>query len=201
MKLLGVSRNDHTKSSYTGTGGKILMVALILLLTCFVGTALAAGKGWVKTDWFRLMNFSVLAIGLFFILKKPVSQALNARIEGIKKELSDLENQKKEAEEKLAEYNEIFSKLDKEVEELVAEYVKQGEQAKEKILKEAETVAVKLEEQARKNIENEFKRAKKELHAEVLDMALSKAEEIIKAKISPEDQDRLVDDYLKKVVA
>ena len=47
----------------------------------------AAPKGWVKTDWFRVMNFSVLAIALFFILKKHLSQALHARIKGIKDEL------------------------------------------------------------------------------------------------------------------
>jgi len=39
------------------------------------------------------------------------------------------------------------------------------------------------------------------LKEEILQVALVKAEEIIKAKISSEDQDRLVDDYLEKVVA
>ncbi|NNK85020.1 MAG: hypothetical protein HKO91_05660, partial [Desulfobacterales bacterium] len=54
------------------------------------GDGQAASKGWVETDWFRVMNFSVLAIALFFILKKPLSQALNARIKGIKDELETL---------------------------------------------------------------------------------------------------------------
>ncbi len=47
----------------------------------------AAPKGWVKQDTFRVMNFTVLAVALFFVLKKPLSQALNARIKGIKDEL------------------------------------------------------------------------------------------------------------------
>ena len=34
------------------------------------------------------MNFSVLAIGLFLVLKKPVSQALGGRIQGIKEQLA-----------------------------------------------------------------------------------------------------------------
>ena len=165
------------------------------------GEGQGATKGWVKTDWFRVMNFSVLAIALFFILKKPLSQALNARIKGIKDELETLEAQKKEAESQLAEYNQKLSHLEGEAERLIAEYVKQGEEARVRIIKEAESTAVKLEEQAKRHIEHEFKQAKHQLQEEILQVALVKAEEIIKAKISSEDQDRLVDDYLEKVVA
>jgi len=39
------------------------------------------------TDTFRVMNFTVLAVALFFVLRKPLSQALNGRIKGIKDEL------------------------------------------------------------------------------------------------------------------
>ena len=161
----------------------------------------AASKGWNKNDWFRVMNFSVLAIALFFVLKKPLSQALNARIKGIKDELETLETKKKEAEAQLAAYNEKLSRLEGEAERLIEEYIKQGEEAKVRIIKEAESTAVKLEEQAKRHIEHEFKQAKQQLQEEILQVALVKAEEIIKAKISSEDQDRLVDDYLEKVVA
>ena len=159
----------------------------------------AAPKGWVKEDTFRVMNFTVLAVALFFVLRKPLSQALNARIKGIKDELNTLENKKKEAEAQLAEYNEKLSRLEGEAERLIEEYVK--EEARVRIIKEAENTAVKLEEQAKRHIEQEFKQAKNQLQEEILQVALVKAEEIIKAKISSEDQDRLVDDYLEKVVA
>ncbi len=161
----------------------------------------AAPKGWVKEDTYRVMNFAVLAIALFFILKKPLSQALNARIKGIKDQLEALEDQKKKAEIQLAGYNEKLSRLEGEAERLIEEYVKQGEEAKIRIIKEAESTAVKLEEQAKRHIEHEFKQAKNQLQEEIFQVALVKAEEIIKAKISSEDQDRLVDDYLEKVVA
>jgi F-type H+-transporting ATPase subunit b len=161
----------------------------------------AASKGWVDNDWFRVMNFTVLAVALFFVLRKPLSQALNARIKGIKDELETLEDKKKEAEAQLSEYNEKLSSLEGEAGRLIEEYVKQGEAAKVRIIKEAESTAVKLEEQAKRHIEQEFKQAKNQLQEEILQVALVKAEEIIKAKISSEDQDRLVDDYLEKVVA
>jgi F-type H+-transporting ATPase subunit b len=158
-------------------------------------------KGWVATDTYRVMNFAVLAIGLFLVLKKPLSQALSGRIQGIKAQLEELEEKKKAAETRLVAYDAKMAELDKEAEALLAEYVKQGEDAKARILKEAEAAAEKLKEQASKNIEYEFMQAKAELKAEIVAKALAKAETIIKEKINSEDQEKLVDEYLEKVVA
>ena len=196
---------------------------MAVLLFCSAGGVLAAGGGghdeapaghgeaaaeshgggshWQATDTYKTMNFAVLAIGLFFLLKKPVSQALGARIAGIKEQLEELESKKKAAEDELAKYNEKLATLEGEAETIVGEYVRQGEEAKARILAEAEKSAEKLEEQAKKNIENEFQKAKEGLQAEIIDKALLKAEEIIKNKISDEDQNSLVDEYLDKVVA
>ena len=161
----------------------------------------SGGKGWVATDWFRVINFVVLAGILIFVLRKPVSEALGSRIEGIKAQLADLEAQKEDTEKKLAAYNEKLSQLEKEAEKIVSDYIQQGNEAKARIIQEAEAAAEKLQSQARRNIENEFERAKQQLQQEVLEKSLIKAEEIIKGKITAKDQDRLVDEYLAKVVS
>jgi len=157
-------------------------------------------KGWVATDTYRVMNFSVLAIALFFILRKPVSQALSGRIKGIQDQLDDLEARKKQAEAELARYNEKLSTLDKEAEKIIAEYISQGEEAKARILKEAEAGSQKIEDQARRNIAHEFKQARENLQTDVLEKALAKAEALIKDNYSEYDQDRMVDEYISKVV-
>jgi F-type H+-transporting ATPase subunit b len=184
---------------------------IFLILLFFFGfvppTALSASgedsgaKGWTSTDWFRVMNFTVLVVALVFILRKPLTQALGARIKGIKDQLAELETRKTEAERQLAEYNEKLSQLEKESKKIVEDYIKQGHEAKARILMEAESAAEKLQTQARRNIEHEFKQAKLKLQEEIFETSLAKAEEIIKGKISGEDQDRLVDEYLRKVEA
>jgi F-type H+-transporting ATPase subunit b len=161
----------------------------------------AMSKPWEVTDTAKALNFAVLAVGLFLLLRKPVSQALSDRIKGIKEELEDLESRKVQVEKQLADYNTKLAQLDKEAEQVVAEYVRQGEDAKARILKEAESAAEKLKEQAQKNIQYEFNQAKQSLQAEIVEKALAKAEQVIKDRISSEDQDRLVDEYLEKVVA
>lgn len=157
-------------------------------------------KGWVATDTYRVMNFSVLAIALFFLLKKPFSQALNGRIKGIQNQLDDLEARKKQAEAELARYNEKLTSLDKEAEKIIAEYVSQGKEAKARILKAAEAAAQKIEDQALRNIDYEFKQARENLQTDVLEKALAKAETLIKDNYSEDDQDNMVDEYISKVV-
>ncbi len=188
----------------------VMLLLMCVFLTAPLGFSLAAGggddgevhsKGWVSTDTYKVMNFVVLTVGLFFILRKPVGEALNSRIKGIEDQLEELEAKKEEAEKTLAEYNKKISTLDNEAEQILAQYVEQGETAKKRILEEASQSAKKLEEQAKRNIEHEFKDAKKRLQEEIISKALVKAEEIITGSIKTEDQDRLVDDYLNKVVA
>jgi len=184
----------------------VMIFVLALLLLFFTGVALGSSggdqgpKGWVRTDTYRIMNFVVLAVVLFFLLRKPVSQALNGRIQGIKDQLKELEAKKKDAEKQLAQYHENLSHLDSEAEKIVEEYIRQGNEAKARILEEAANAAEKFEAQARRNIEHEFEQAKLKLQEEILEKALIKAEDIIKSNITTEDQDQLVDEYLEKVV-
>lgn len=161
----------------------------------------SVSKRWVATDSYRIMNFTVLVVALFLLLRKPAANALSSRIKGIKEQLEDLEVKKAAAESELAMYVEKLAKLEGEADNIIEDYIRQGNDAKARILKEAETAAEKLEEQAKKNIEHEFEQAKNRLKEDVLEKAMARAEEIIKTKISTDDQERLVDEYLNKVVA
>lgn len=190
---------------------RLIFLTVLLLLLCVSGAVMASSesghgespgvKHWAKTDTARVMNFVVLAAVLFLILRKPLSQSLNGRIKGIQNQLDELESKKKVAEKKLAEYDRQIEMLDREAEKIVAEYIRQGEEAKKRILDESKKAADKLEEQARRTIAHEFQQAKIQLRTEVLEKALAKAEALVKNKITSEDQGRLVDEYLDKVVA
>ncbi len=185
----------------------LVIVAVLVCLTMGLETVLGASgaesgaKGWIATDTYRVMNFVVLLVALIFILRKPISQALSSRIKSIREQLESLEAQKAEAEKQLAQYNEKLSQLEKEAEKIVKGYIKQGNEAKAKILKEAQESAEKLQVQARRSIEHEFDKARQELQRDVVEKSLVKAEETLKKAITAKDQNKLVDEYLDKVVA
>ena len=158
-------------------------------------------NSWLTIDTWKVLNFGVLAVACFFIARKPVAQFFSSRAKNIEDEIQELEQKKADAEKKLAEYQAKFKNLDQESKQIVADYIQQGEDAKTRILAEAEAQAEKLEDMAKRNIEQEFKSAKATLQQEIVELAMEKAEEVITASISSDDQDKLVDEYLKKVVA
>jgi F-type H+-transporting ATPase subunit b len=189
-------------------------IAIIITLSCLMifsaGAAFASSGGdghvvtaktWQSTDTQRVMNFVVLAALLIVVLRKPVSAALNGRIETIRKDLSDLEKARVDAENDLKEFETKIATLEKEAELILNQYKVQGEAVRDKILDEAKKSAEKLKDQARKNIEHEFKAAKQLLQEELMEEALVKAEALIRSSITDKDQDQLVEEYLKKVVA
>lgn len=161
----------------------------------------AVHNAWKDIDTWKVVNFVLLVLGCFFIAKKPVAQFFSSRTKGIEEELTGLEQKKAQAEKKLAEYEARFRNLEQESEMIVEDYIKQGEEAKKRILEEAEAQAEKLEDMAKRNIEQEFKAAKAALKQEVVDRAMEQAEALIKKSITTQDQNRLVDEYLKKVEA
>ncbi|OQY01939.1 MAG: hypothetical protein B6I26_02965 [Desulfobacteraceae bacterium 4572_130] len=190
---------------------KTVLPLALLLFFIVIDVALAssggggghepAAKGWVATDTYRILNFLVLSGVLFFIAKNPVKNFFSSRIKNIKNDLADLEQKKIDTEKNLAAYTEKIANLNKESEKIIADYVSQGEDAKKRIIAEAEAQATKLEETAKLNIEQEFKNAKMKLQQEIAEKSLKQAEKMIKKLISPKDQNRLVDDYLAKVVS
>ncbi|MGD9731085.1 MAG: hypothetical protein AB7U45_02800 [Desulfamplus sp.] len=199
MKIAGTVKNVCKKT----------LPAASAIFFLFAGVALAssgggheaAPKGWVVTDTYKVINFLVLVGALFYIAKKPVAQFFSSRVKGIQEQLADLEQKKADAQKVLADYESKIADLSKESERIIEDYVRQGEEAKKRILAEAEAQAIKLEDSAKRNIEQEFKSAKSKLQQEIAEKALAQAELLVKESISSEDQDRLVDEYLDKVVA
>ena len=186
--------------------GVLLVATLVFALGGFAWASSDGGHGgvhnaWLKIDTWKVLNFGILAVVGFFLARKPVAKFFSSRAKSIEEEINELELKKADAQKKLAEYQTKFKNLDQESKQIVEDYIKQGEEAKQRIIAQAEEQAEKLEDMAKRNIEQEFKLAKAKLQQQIVEKALAKAEEVIIASISSDDQDKLVDQYLKKVVA
>jgi F-type H+-transporting ATPase subunit b len=180
------------------------LASFILIVIADVAFAASGGEHggshWAKTDTYRIINFLVLAGLVFFLIRKPAAQFLGDRIKGIQEQLKELEQKKIEAEKKLAEYTRRLEDLSAESDRIIEEYRRQGETMRENILTAAEASAAKLESQAKRNIEHEFKKARIELEAEIMEKAISRAQDMLARNITDKDQERLVGEYLDKVV-
>jgi len=186
-----------------------LLAMSVIFVLGFTGVTFASsdsgghggGNHWLQVDTWKVLNFAILAIGGFLLLKKPAADFFSSRKKNIKDEITALEQKKADAQKQLAEYQDKFDNLDKESKKIVENYIKQGKEAETRIIEEAKAQADKLEDMAKHTIKQEFKSAKAKLQLEIAQKAIKKAGEVIKASISSDDQDKLVDQYLKKVVA
>ncbi len=148
---------------------------------------------------YRVMNFAVLFIVLFFLLRKPMSQGLKQRTANIKAELEELEAKREEAKRQYAILEARLKEVEKEREAILEEFRAQGEREKEKIIQEARAMAERIKAQAQFTIEQETEAAKSELKREIAEMSAALAEDLLKQNINDDDQVRLVDEYLERV--
>jgi F-type H+-transporting ATPase subunit b len=181
----------------------------IIVLAASTGFASEGGEGAHHVDkgaqlkdlgW-RVLNFAVLIGILVFALKKAdVKGALAARQAQIEKDLKDAQEGRAAAEAKLAEYSSKLDQASKEIDELHAAIIREGEQEKERIIAEARIAAQKIAAQAAQSAEQETVKARAELRAEAARLAVEIATGKLTGAIQKADHDRFVGEYLDKVV-
>jgi F-type H+-transporting ATPase subunit b len=175
-----------------------------------VGAALASeagGHGHGALDpaklpdllW-RTVNFLIFAGILYKLAAKPVKEFFAGRKMEIGTELQNLETEKIKLQKALKEAKAQLAAVAAERDQIIQQYIAEGEAEKAKIIEKAEQAAQRLKEMAAMTIEGETKKAVADLKREIVETAVKLSEQIINAKIVPEDQQRLVDDYLAKVV-
>ena len=169
------------------------------------GEAAAEGGHGISSEkiWdlvWRTLNFAVLFIILFVVLRKPASQFFANRRETIAQTLEDFEKKKSAAEVRMKELEATLADLTQEREKIMADYVRDGEAEKEKIVAHAHEMAERIKKQAEVTISNEIEAAKNDLMNEIAGMSAAMAEDLIRKNINSQDQERLVEEYLSKVV-
>jgi F-type H+-transporting ATPase subunit b len=155
----------------------------------------------MKDFMWRVIDFAVLlAIVVFAIKKAKVKESLADRRENIEKALHEAQKARESAERKLAEYREKLEKANQEIGEIQAAIRKEGELEKERIIAEAKAMTAKIKEQADVAARQEILKAKTELREEAVRLAVQLAEQTLREQVGKHDQDRLVGEYLTKVV-
>jgi F-type H+-transporting ATPase subunit b len=198
---------DFMRKPAIAAGAQII---LIIALASFgfasggEGGAHGGGHGgaaqWKDFMW-RCIDFAALVLIMVWAVKKAdMKKALADRQAGIDKALREADELKAAAEKKFAEYNAKLAQANKETEELQKLIREDGLAEKARIVAEAKNAAEKIKEQAKVLADQEIVRARTELREEASRLAVQLAEQTLKANMRADDQDRLVGEYLTKVV-
>ena len=180
--------------------GLLSAVYCLLFIASPVFAAEEGGHGGESGMVWRIVNFAILALAVFLMLRYlKVKDFFADRKKSIIAELEEAKKAKEDAERKVKEFELKFSSLDKRLEEIYQEIREEGKIEKKRIIEEAIKLADRIQEQARLAAEQEIKKAKEEIKGEIAKVAVEMAEEILRSELTAADHERLIKEYLEKV--
>ncbi|MCF8054168.1 MAG: F0F1 ATP synthase subunit B [Deltaproteobacteria bacterium] len=174
----------------------------IIFFVVFALTSPAFASGGIgDTDiiW-RTVNFLVLVGLLYYFLADKVRHFFSERREGIKHSLEKADEERKEAKNMYSTYSEKIEKASGEIEKIAESIKTQGTAERDKIIAEAVKMAQKIKEDTKARMEQEYKEASAKLRKEAVQLSVAMAEEILRRKITAEDNEVIVQEYIEKVV-
>jgi len=143
-----------------------------------------------------LLNAAVLYFILYRFLKKPVADALKSRKASIQRGMDEASRMRKDAEARLADYKDKLAHIDDEIERVRREMRESGEAERIRILAEARVRRERMEREARLLVEQEFAATREALTKELVSAALRSAATELTARLTPDDQQRIADEFL-----
>jgi len=137
---------------------------------------------------------------LFLFVKvggKPVSAFLTSRRNEVADGLEEAKRLQAEADALRAEYEDRLAQLDDEMGRLRAELRAAGEAEKERLVQDAEAKAARIRKETSFLIEQRLKVVQQTLTTEAVEMAITAAEQVLRDKVSKDDQLRVATNYLE----
>lgn len=134
---------------------------------------------------------------LLFVLRKwawrPIVQALQAREDGIKKDIEEAKKSRQDAEELLGKYQKQLDDARKEAQKLISDATARADALHEEKKAKVEAEAQSIIEKAKADIELERQKAAQELRQEVVEIAITAASKVIGQALKAEDHRDLIE--------
>ncbi len=166
--------------------------------------ALAASEaGHHEPDWKTLgiaaLNFGVLAFVIFRFAGKPISDFLFQRSESIRGALRDAQAQLAAAQAENQKLQDRLAHLSEEASEIVALARRQAQAEGARMQQRAHETAARIREEAQRVADMEIARARQALREEAAALATSLAADLLRERIRPEDDQRLLSEFVARV--
>jgi F-type H+-transporting ATPase subunit b len=182
---------------------RVLAIAA-LLLGMVPSAALAAegGGGLINLDKsiaIQAINFLLLLLILGKLLYRPLLAKMEERTQAIRKSLDEAQAARAEAQRERAEHAAKLETAYAEAQAIRATALKEAAEEQRRLVEGARAEAGRLVESARNEMAQEVTRARQELRGEVVDLAITAAERLIRKSLREEDHRRIVQDAIGRV--
>jgi len=151
--------------------------------------------GWIL----KLANMLLFLGVLVYFLKSPVGKAFAERSEAIRRANDEARERRTRADQMASEIQARLSAIEAEVRAIHERAETEGERQKRELIAAAEAESQKILAVARNEVDNRLKHARTELTAYAGQLAAERAEQILREKITEQDQRKLFQDSLQQV--
>lgn len=151
--------------------------------------------GWIL----KLANMALFIGVLVYFVKGPVSKAFADRSEAIRRANEEARERRVRADQMAGEIQARLAAIEAEVRAIHERAEAEGERQKRELVAAAEAESQKILAVARNEVDNRLKHARTELTAYAGQLAAERAEQILREKITEQDQRRLFQDSLQQV--
>jgi F-type H+-transporting ATPase subunit b len=148
---------------------------------------------------FAVVNLLILVILLGYLLRKPVKDFFASRAALIKQDIEESQNLRDCATEKFQEYSQRLKNIEAEMEALTVELKRAGELERNRIVQAAHERVTSMKETSERVMAQELIRAKEELKRDAVVLAAELAEKLVRENMTPEDQKRIVKQYMDRM--
>ncbi len=140
----------------------------------------------------KFLNLLIFIGGMLFVLRRPLSEALQHRRETIRQELEKSRQDMAEAKAALDEIETRLSRLDSEVQKIQGEAAAEAEAERKRIAEHTELEIGKLRTQAQREVESAGKVAAQELRRFVAEESVKLAEQLLRRDLRPDEDARII---------
>lgn len=183
-----------------------IVVSILFVIWPIISRAVEEGHGDHAEGGSPLFTlvFSAINFLLFiFLLRRyalpAIRESLKKRRAAIEQALNEGKKAKEEAEALRREYEQKLAGLAAEQERLRQQALADAEREKERILEEAQKMADRARAEAQQVAQRELEEARRILRQEVAQQAIHLATELVRSRLTPNDQSQLVQDLVQEV--
>jgi len=151
--------------------------------------------GWIL----KLANMLLFIGVLVYFIGGPVKKAFSERSESIRRAADEARERRARADQMASEIQARLTAIEGEVRAIQERATVEGERQKRELMAAAETEAQKMLANARNEVDNRLKHARAELTEYAGQLAAERAEQILREKITEQDQRKLFQESLHEV--
>jgi F-type H+-transporting ATPase subunit b len=158
-----------------------------------------AAPEWIQ--WFdypglelwKFGNLAIFTIASILLLRRPISEALLARREVIRRELLQAQSDLDQAEAQLREAEALLARLNTDTAAVQAQAINEAEAERQRLAVATEREMEKLKLQAQREIEMAGRVARRTLRQYLASRSVELARETVRSQIKPEDDTHLIE--------